>query len=551
MAGTLPQLDEYGVEVAANDRRRRLAEMMGQGAMEPIQTQTAGGMAVPVSPMQALAKVMQGYMAGKGVQQADSRQKALAEMLRGERASVMERATAAARGTPDQWAGSNAPGDAPVMTPGTPGSAANAYAVMMASRDPMQAAAGQAAWLKTLENQKLRPNEIIKSPDGRVIMDNPVIEHRPLETTGPDGSPVTTFFNPRQPPSAPLPRPVTPQQVTTAGLTGAPQTEFVNPFQQRGPLQQPVKLNMVNTGATQQPVNPYTQQGPIQNTLSPFQAAELPIMRQNAATAAGQLNNAQANTYFNTGMLPAGGGLPGGAALNGLPQMAPQAAPRAAGAPQGQVGAPAQPQGRTGQYAAATQPPARQAVTPKVEAEREADRPQATQALQSLDQFSRGVLADIDYLLDFKDDGKADPAGAKGVAGLSGITGPVMGRLPSVRGDSTNAQTRLDALKGKLSIQELQRMRDASKTGGAVGQVTEKEWPRLENAMTALGQAATTDEFLRRLKEARAVVKDIQKNAGTAFRMTYGRRAGEGRPAGISEAEWNAMSPEDRALFSQ
>jgi hypothetical protein len=81
--------------------------------------------------------------------------------------------------------------------------------------------------------------------------------------------------------------------------------------------------------------------------------------------------------------------------------------------------------------------------------------------------------------------------------------------------------------------------------------VTEKEWPRLENAMTALGQAATTDEFLRRLKEARAVVKDIQKNAGTAFRMTYGRRAGEGRPAGISEAEWNAMSPEDRALFSQ
>ncbi len=68
---------------------------------------------------------------------------------------------------------------------------------MAGSQDSGQAAAGQAAWLKAMENQKLREGEVLKDSTGRTIMENP--KTHPLhfgQVAGADGTQALQGFNP-------------------------------------------------------------------------------------------------------------------------------------------------------------------------------------------------------------------------------------------------------------------------------------------------------------------------------------------------------------------
>jgi len=67
-------LSPYTAEQQAMDRRRKMAEAMQQQAIAPIDMPTMPG--VRVSPMQGLAKLLQGYIAGKNLSKADQEQKA-------------------------------------------------------------------------------------------------------------------------------------------------------------------------------------------------------------------------------------------------------------------------------------------------------------------------------------------------------------------------------------------------------------------------------------------------------------------------------------------
>ena len=62
-------LSPLTAEQSALDRRRRMAEAMQQQAILPIDMPTAPG--VKVSPYQGLAKLLQGYIAGKNLERAD------------------------------------------------------------------------------------------------------------------------------------------------------------------------------------------------------------------------------------------------------------------------------------------------------------------------------------------------------------------------------------------------------------------------------------------------------------------------------------------------
>ena len=68
-------LSPYTAEQAALDRRRKLAEAMQQQAIAPIEMPNVPG--VKISPYQGLAKLLQGYIAGKSLERADTEQKAL------------------------------------------------------------------------------------------------------------------------------------------------------------------------------------------------------------------------------------------------------------------------------------------------------------------------------------------------------------------------------------------------------------------------------------------------------------------------------------------
>jgi hypothetical protein len=67
-------LSPYTAEQQAMDRRRKMAEALQQQAMSPIEMPTMPGVAV--SPYAGLAKLLQGYIAGKNIQKSDAEQKA-------------------------------------------------------------------------------------------------------------------------------------------------------------------------------------------------------------------------------------------------------------------------------------------------------------------------------------------------------------------------------------------------------------------------------------------------------------------------------------------
>jgi len=68
-------LSPLTAEQAAINRRRKMAEAMQQQAVLPIDMPNVPG--VKISPYQGLAKLLQGYIAGKNLEKADTEQKAL------------------------------------------------------------------------------------------------------------------------------------------------------------------------------------------------------------------------------------------------------------------------------------------------------------------------------------------------------------------------------------------------------------------------------------------------------------------------------------------
>jgi hypothetical protein len=53
-------------------------------------------------------------------------------------------------------------------------------------------------------------------------------------------------------------------------------------------------------------------------------------------------------------------------------------------------------------------------------------------------------------------------------------------------------------------------MRDASKTGGAVGQVTEREWPRLENMLSNLDPRQGKPQFMKNLARVKEYTREVE-----------------------------------------
>lgn len=79
-------LSPYTAEQQAMDRRRKMAEAMQQQAVAPIEMPTVPG--AKVSHLQGLAKLLQGYIAGKNLSRADQEQKDYENQVSGETAHL-------------------------------------------------------------------------------------------------------------------------------------------------------------------------------------------------------------------------------------------------------------------------------------------------------------------------------------------------------------------------------------------------------------------------------------------------------------------------------
>jgi hypothetical protein len=107
--------------------------------------------------------------------------------------------------------------------------------------------------------------------------------------------------------------------------------------------------------------------------------------------------------------------------------------------------------------------------------------------------------------------------------GLSRITGKLnQFSTFDTTAEATSARALQSTLVKQAAVNALQSMREASKTGGAVGAVTEGEWPILEQQLAALDGAQKPQDYKIALTNLQAQLKSSSERIRNAYEMTYG-----------------------------
>jgi hypothetical protein len=153
-------------------------------------------------------------------------------------------------------------------------------------------------------------------------------------------------------------------------------------------------------------------------------------------------------------------------------------------------------------------------MSPKQEqelaAERAKDEPKQTFAFRS-------TVAELDRLINSAQELRNHP-GLRGNYGLQGV-------FPNIpQGNAANASVLIDKLLTQVGLNTLTTMRQASPTGGAVGNVTEKEWPRLENSLAALKKAQSYDQVVTQLDQLVKIASENKRNITEAYVTAYPQR---------------------------
>lgn len=160
------------------------------------------------------------------------------------------------------------------------------------------------------------------------------------------------------------------------------------------------------------------------------------------------------------------------------------------------------------------QPPDETAVPPmdpKVKLKLDQAYPQASRALQSSVTSIDQDIQDVERLLSDE-------------VGLKAITGYLGAYTPNVFKDATRAQALLDKIMAGAGFSALQAMRDASPTGGALGNVSNQEGAKLEKSVAAFSQAQDYNDFRNALRQYLIDLKMAQENVQAAFDETYSYR---------------------------
>jgi hypothetical protein len=175
-----------------------------------------------------------------------------------------------------------------------------------------------------------------------------------------------------------------------------------------------------------------------------------------------------------------------------------------------------------------------QGLSPKAIQEREAAFPQARQAVLTVGNTMTLIEETVDRLLKNKD-------------GLNSITGLVGGRISGITDAGRAAEADLKQLKSLAFVQGITELRNASKTGAGVGNVSNKEGDRFENLKASLERTqsrADLEDALRRLSSQAAATREGMR---TAFDDTYEyRQRGTGQATPAAPPAPRALTAEDR-----
>jgi hypothetical protein len=163
-----------------------------------------------------------------------------------------------------------------------------------------------------------------------------------------------------------------------------------------------------------------------------------------------------------------------------------------------------------------------------LEAERRADQ------RRSLEQKQESTITAIDNVVN-----KVDEA-IKQVGRFSAGAGSLLSVLPGSA--AKNLAANVETIKANLGFDRLQRMRDASPTGGALGQVAVQELVALQSSIAALDTAQSPSQLLANLNN----VKRHYENWRNTIRQAQGQDAE--MTAGQVAPSTQQAAPQSRAL---
>lgn len=125
------------------------------------------------------------------------------------------------------------------------------------------------------------------------------------------------------------------------------------------------------------------------------------------------------------------------------------------------------------------------------------------------------------------------------------ITG-MTGMFPSLPGgNAADLEAKLETLKSQTGFSVLQNMRDASKTGGALGAISDKENIMLQNNLAALSQKQSPEQFRKSLQQIIEYTDQAKSRIKSGFDRTYApfqqqpQQQGAQRP--MSKADYDAL----------
>jgi len=151
---------------------------------------------------------------------------------------------------------------------------------------------------------------------------------------------------------------------------------------------------------------------------------------------------------------------------------------------------------------------AQEGLAPKEIQKREAALPQARQSVKTISNTMSVIGQTVDSLL-------ANPQG------IDGITGLVYGVTPAITNAARKAKAELEQLKNLAFIQGITELRAASKTGAAVGNVTNREGDRFENLKASLDRSQSSGDLTAALKKLKQQAELTSQFTTEAFDDTY------------------------------
>lgn len=172
---------------------------------------------------------------------------------------------------------------------------------------------------------------------------------------------------------------------------------------------------------------------------------------------------------------------------------------------------------------------ATEGLAPKEIQKREAALPAATSAVNGFETKSKSFVKDLETLRDHP--------------GLASITGIAAGRLPGLTSDGRAAQALYDKIVAKGGFQALQDLRDASKTGGALGNVSNQEGKQLTASFAAIDRRQDAADVQAAIDQAISDIEGARTRTREAYDSTYSYKnaAGQAAPAGAGKPSLDSI----------